>query len=234
MHRDLNGKRIVVVGATGGLGTEVCRALAAKGSQLVLVARDHDRLAALSVDGVLVVEDLTQRDAGKRIVDRAIDAYGGIDGIINVAGEVAFGPLSECTDEAMERMFAVHVLGPLRLIRAAIPHLAPGAFLANVSAVTAEYPTAGMLAYSASKAAITAADRALAKELRRNRISVIDLRPPHMNTELAQHAIEGKAPPLPPGLPPKTVAARLVRAIENDEPEVGSRDFSAHVSASAP
>lgn len=231
MHRNLNGKSIVVVGATGGLGTEVSRSLASKGSKLVLVARDHERLAALSLDGVLVEQDLTDRDAGQKIVDRAIDAYGGLDGIINVAGEVAFGPLSECSDEAMERMFSVHVLGPLRLIRAAIPHLAPGGFLANVSAVTAEYPTAGMLAYSASKAAITAADRALAKELRRSRISVIDLRPPHMNTELARHAIEGTAPALPPGLSPKEVAARVVRAIEDDEHEVGSRDFAAHGSA---
>lgn len=233
MRRDLRGKRIIVVGASGGLGAEVSRALAAKGCRLVLVARHRERLSALPVQGVLVERDLTERDAGQHIVDAAIEEYDGVDGIINVAGEVAFGPLRECSDAALERMFAVNVLGPLRLIRAAIPHLPSGGFVADVSAITAEQPMAGMVAYSASKAALTAADRALARELRRADISVIDLRPPHMETELPRHPIEGEAPPLPPGLSPREAAARIVIAIENDEREVSSKQFSAGAASPA-
>lgn len=208
------------------MGKEVCRALAAKGSRLVLVGRHRERLAALPVEGVVVEQDITERNAGELIVEAAVREYGGLDGVINVAGEVAFGPLSEASDEALERMFAVNVLGPLRLIRAAVPHLPSGGFIAEVSAITAEHPMPGMVAYSASKGALTAADLALARELRRAGISVIDLRPPHMETELPQHPIEGTAPRLPAGMSPKDVAARLVRAIEEDERDVGSREMA--------
>lgn len=179
----------------------------------------------MGLGGVLVEQDLTERDAGRKIVDAAVAAYGGVDGIVNVAGEVAFGPLSECSDEALERMFAVHVFGPLRLIRAALPHMPKGGFVANVSAITAEAPTAGMVAYSASKAALTAADRALARELHRAGISVVDLRPPHLQTDLSRHPIEGHAPRLSSGLSPKDAAERILRALENEEREVGSRQF---------
>lgn len=201
--------------------------MAAKGSRLALVARHRDRLEALGVDGLILEQDLVRPKAGDEIVESTVNEFGGIDGIVNVAGEVAFGPLRDCSDEALERLFAVNVLGPLRLIRAAIPHLSSGGFIAEVSAITAEYPTAGMVAYSASKGALTAADRALALELRKVGVSVIDVRPPHMETDLPRHPIEGTAPRLPTGIAPREVAERLVRAIEEDEREVGSRDFSA-------
>ncbi|MCU0266703.1 MAG: SDR family NAD(P)-dependent oxidoreductase, partial [Actinomycetia bacterium] len=93
------------------------------------------------------------------------------------------------------------------------------------SAVVAEHPTAGMAAYSASKAALTAHDVAVGRELRRAGIRVVDARPPHTQTGLAQRPLAGTAPRLPAGLAPDAVAARVVAAIEDDERDLPSAAF---------
>ena len=84
-----------------------------------------------------------------------------------------------------------------------------------------------MAAYAASKAALSAADQALSRELRRVGITVTDARPPHTETGLAQHPIAGTAPRLPEGLQPEVVARRIVEAIRAGEREVPAKAFAA-------
>jgi cyclic-di-GMP-binding biofilm dispersal mediator protein len=99
-------------------------------------------------------------------------------------------------------------------------------FIVNLSAVVAEQPTAGMAAYSASKAALTAYDTAAARELRRAGIRLIDARPPHTETGLAERPIFGPTPRLPRGLAPEDVAARVVAAILDDDSDLPSGAFA--------
>ena len=82
-----------------------------------------------------------------------------------------------------------------------------------------------MAAYAASKAALTAADRALARELRRSGVDVIDVRPPHTETGLAGRPLAGTAPRLPTGLDPDAVAGRVLDAIEAGRAELAATDF---------
>lgn len=130
-------------------------------------------------------------------------------------------------------------MGPVRLMRAAVPHLreavsagrdgggAPGgAFVLNVSAVIAESPVAGMAAYGATKAGLRSFDAAMARELRSARIRVIDARPPHTESGLADHPIAGTAPRLPRGLLPDDVARRLVDGIVAGERDLPSSAFT--------
>ncbi len=98
-------------------------------------------------------------------------------------------------------------------------------FFVNISAVVAESPFPGMVAYAASKAALTGADRALVRELRRQHIRVCDARPPHTETGLAGRAIAGVSPVLPEGLSPERVAERIVAAIEADETDIAAAQF---------
>jgi cyclic-di-GMP-binding biofilm dispersal mediator protein len=91
--------------------------------------------------------------------------------------------------------------------------------------VVAEQPLMGMSAYAASKAALTAADRALARELRRDGVLVCDARPPHTETGLASRPLAGTAPRLPQGLDPAQVAERIVQGIEANETEIPSTSF---------
>lgn len=224
-QRDLDGARIAVVGATGALGALVVAELAARGARLLVVGRDAERLAALGT-GTAVVADLGDATAGDAVAAAAREHLGGLDGLVNAAGVVAFGPLVDTPDEVVEELFLTNVVGPVFLLRRVLPLLEESqGFVAQVSAVVAEKPMPGMSAYSASKAALTAVAAALRTELRRARVDVIDLRPPHTETGLATRPLAGSAPQLPQGLEPADVARRIVEAIAGGETEVAAADF---------
>ncbi len=234
---ELDGRSVLVVGATGGLGRELVALLSSRGARLTLAGRSLERLAALPAPGAaMVAGDLAVPADPARFVAAAVEAHGGLDGVVNAAGVVAFGGLTDLDDATLERLFAVDVLGPLRLMRAAVPFLAAssaaggtgagGGFVVNVSAVVAEQPVANMVAYSAAKAALTAADVGLARELRRQKIHVLDARPPHTETGLAERPIAGVAPRLPQGLAAGAVAARIIAALEAGERDLPSAAFA--------
>lgn len=216
------------MGASGGLGAPIARQLADRGARVVLAGPHLDRLEALGITGAVTVPcDLRDSRAGDQVV-AAVAAHGGrLDGVVNAAGRVAFGNLVDTDDVVIEELFLINVLGPLWLIKRLVPLLqASRGFAVNVSAVVAEQPLPGMAAYAATKAALTAADRAIARELRRLGIHVCDARPPHTETGLATRPLAGVAPPLPTGLDPAAVAARIVAAIEADEAEVPAAAFA--------
>jgi cyclic-di-GMP-binding biofilm dispersal mediator protein len=224
MGRDLTDSVVLLAGASGGLGSAIGAELADRGASLTLIGRSPERLDALDLDGLRVVGDLADSSTGERAVEASLAAFGRVDGVVNAAGEVAFGRLADTTDDTLDRLVASNLLGPLRLVRAALPHIDHG-FVVNISAVVAEQPPAGMAAYAATKAALTATTVSLRRELRRQRIDVIDVRPPHTETGLAQRPLAGEAPSLPQGMAPEAVAARVVEAIIAGDREIGAADF---------
>jgi len=227
----LRGLSVLVCGASGGLGAPISRRLASEGAQLTLHGRDRGRLEALGIDASLVLGDLRRAETAELVTASAVDTYGRLDGLVVASGVVAFGPLGELPDDVLVDLFLVNTLAPIRLLRAALPHLTSSAsdgrspFVAQLSAVVAEHPTAGMAAYSASKAALTAYDAAASRELRRAGIRVIDARPPHTETGLADRPLAGTAPRLPTGLDPDAVAGRVVAALIDDERDLPSTEF---------
>lgn len=224
--RVLDGASIVVVGASGGIGRRIATQLAEQGARLTLVGRDMSALRSLDIDATLLSADLRDAEAGRSIVEAALGADDRIDGVVNAAGVVAFGSLADTDNAVIEDLFLTNVLGPLWLMRAALPALTESrGFIANISAVVAEQPLAGMAAYAASKAALTAADRALSRELRAAGVTVIDARPPHTETGLADRPIAGTAPKLREGLQPDAVAERIIAAIRAGEREVPAEAF---------
>lgn len=227
-ERNLDGASVIVMGASGGIGRRIATQLSEHGASLTLAARELAKLKAIGIDATLVAADLRDAEAGKAVVAAALAAYGRLDGLVNAAGVVAFGPLADTDDEVIEDLFLTNVLGPLWLMRAALPALTESrGFVANISGVVAEQPLAGMAAYAASKAALTAADRALARELRAAGITVTDARPPHTETGLADRPLTGVAPKLREGLQPDAVARRIVAAIIAGEREIPGDAFSA-------
>jgi short-subunit dehydrogenase len=229
MPRSLAGSTVLVAAATGGLGAPIAARLAAAGARVVAFVRSADRAAATGVPFAAVVTgDLRSSADAARAVAAAVEVAGGrFHGVVNAGGVVAFGPAADLDDDTLETLFAVNVFGPVRLVRAAAPHLAEGGFVATISAVVAETPVGNMAAYSASKAALTAFDVAVQRELRRSKVSVIDCRPPHTETGLATRPLAGTAPALPTGLTPEAVADRIVAAIVADEREVPASAFGA-------
>lgn len=237
MTVELDGARVLVVGATGGLGSGLARELVRRGARLVLGGRSAERLDALAGemgDGVAgtAVADLLQPDGPRRLVEAAVDVAGGLDGVVVAAGVVAFGPAADVDDDALDEVLVLNLLAPVRLLRAAVPHLEAAAsqerasFVVHVSAVVAEQPMAGMAAYTASKAALTAFDAAASRELRRRGVHLLDARPPHTETGLAGRPVAGEAPRLPPGLDPAAVARRIVDAVAAGERDLPASAFS--------
>jgi cyclic-di-GMP-binding biofilm dispersal mediator protein len=159
------------------------------------------------------------------VVATAIDSLGGLDGVVNAAGVVAFGPLDELDDAALDELVATDLVGPIRVIRTAVPYL-EGGFVVNITGVVADQPMAGLVAYSAVKAGLSAATQALGRELRRRGIQVLDARPPHTETGLAGRPISGTAPAMPVGLDPSIVARIIVDGIAS-----GARELPAEVFA---
>ena len=226
MTRDLTDSVVAVIGASGELGRRVAERLAASGARLVLVGRDDDRLASTGLDGPRVVGDITDAGLGDAVVKSATDAFGRLDGVVNAAGVVAFGPLLDAPEATIEELFLVDVLGPLWLTQKVLPALKESSgFIVSMSGVIAATPMAGMVAYSAAKAAMAAASLALVKELRRDHIQIIDVQQPHTETGLTTRAIAGTAPKFPPGADPDAVADRIVQAIRDGETLVKSDEF---------
>jgi len=227
-ERDLRGAVVAVVGASGGLGRPIVEALAARGAAVVLAGPHPDRLAevAPTPDALAVGLDIRRPQAGDDLVDAVSARFGRLDGLVVASGVVAFGTLADTDDDVVEELFLTNVLGPLWMVKRATPLLtASKGFVVLVSAVLAEQPLPGMAAYGASKAALSSAAGALTRELRRQGIGVVDVRPPHTETGLADRAIGGTAPRLPTGLDPRTVGERIVAAVEAGAREVPAAGF---------
>jgi short-subunit dehydrogenase len=106
------------------------------------------------------------------------------------------------------------------MVRAAVRRFDDGGTVAVLSAILADYPTAGMAAYTASKAGLSAWLTALRAELRRRGVAVFDVRPPHIETGLADRAIAGTAPPMKAGATVDEVAALIVEGIRTGRREL--------------
>ncbi len=226
--RDLAGAHVAVVGATGALGSRLVDRLADRGAVVTVVGRDEQRLLHHVRGGSVVVGDLTDDTLGDRLAATVEEHFGGrLDGLVNAAGVVAFGPVADLPDEVAEQLVLTNLVGPMWLLRRTLPLLrASHGFVAQITGVVAEESYPGMAAYGASKAGLAAASASLAQELRRDRVDVIDLRPPHTETGLAGRALAGQAPRMPPGLDPDAVADRMVTAIVERETVVGPAAFA--------
>lgn len=223
---EIRDKSVLVAGAGGALGSRLAHELAERGARLTLVGRSRRSLEDVGVAGAALVEaDLRLPSEADRAVREAIDAHGSLDGVINAAGVVAFGTAEDTSVDTIEELFMTNTFLPIFLIQSALPHLSEGGVILNLSGIVAEQPVAGMAGYSASKAALGAFGTALRRELRKRKITVIDARPGHTETGLADHPIAGEAPRFPPGHDPDRVVARLIAAIESDEPDLPPEAF---------
>ena len=222
----MHGRSVLVAGATGGLGSAIAANLGRRGATLTLVARDARRLAALGIEGHKVSLDLRDPRSCQEAVSATIAHAGGIDVVVNAVGIVAFGELDDLTFDTLEDLFMTNTFVPVVLAQAALRSMREGGVIVNISGVIAEQNLPGMAAYGASKAAVRSFDQAISREARRRKIRVIDARPPHTETGMARHPIEGQAPKMPAGLDPATVAATICDAIAGDVVDLPSSAFA--------
>ena len=223
---------VLVVGATGGLGAPISRQLAAEGAKLTLLGRDAGRLEALGLDATLVTGDLRETQTATNAVTAALSAHGRLDGLVVASGSWLSDRWQTSPTMRSLDLFLINTLALIRLLQAALPHLVASReagnspFVVNLSAVVAEQPTAGMAAYSASKAALTAYDSAAARELRRAKIRLIDARPHTRRPDWRTGPSRDRHRGYRTDSPPKTLPAGWSPRSRNDESDLPSGAFS--------
>jgi NAD(P)-dependent dehydrogenase (short-subunit alcohol dehydrogenase family) len=167
------GKAVIVTGATSGIGRAAAEAFAMEGAALVLTGRDTEALAQVQASigdagkrSVSCPADLADAGSADRIVAAAVDAFGGVDVLVNAAGIIASGSIESTSDAAWDEMMAVNLAAPFRLMRAAASHLsARKGAVVNVSSVNGLRAFPGLLAYNVSKAALDHLTRCAALDL---------------------------------------------------------------------
>jgi cyclic-di-GMP-binding biofilm dispersal mediator protein len=202
---ELSGKLILVTGANGGLGREIASQIEARGGYAL-------RTSGGECD-ITVAED-------RSVITQLVVDHGGIDGAVFASGVVGFGAHGTIPPGSVQHLVDVNTVGPLELMNDLLPHLRDGGAIVFITGAVVDFTTAGMAAYTAAKAGLSAACPVLRRELRSRKINVIDARPPHTETGLATRAIFGDAPKMKQGLEAEVVAKRLVDAIVNDENEL--------------
>lgn len=188
----LTGRRIVVTGASSGLGAHTVRRLAAEGASVVAAARRLDRLQQLTAEladapgpVVPVRADVTAARGCEDLVSAALDAFGGIDVLVNNAGGEVQGAIEQLALEDLEAMFRTNVSSIFLCVRAALPALrASRGTVVNIGSTVVARPPRHRFGYVASKGAVEAMTRALAVDLGRDGIRVNVIRPGIIPSEL--------------------------------------------------
>lgn len=188
----LAGKAAVVTGASKGIGASIAVHLARAGASVVVnyasnkdaAQRVLDEIAAAGGRAVAVQADMRRAEDIRRLFADAKKTFGRIDVLVNNAGVYAFRPLEDVTAEHYRQIFDLNVLGPLLATQEAVRHFGPdGGSIVNISSVVATLCPPTSSVYSASKAAVDALTRSLAKELGPRKIRVNSINPAMVETE---------------------------------------------------
>jgi 3-oxoacyl-[acyl-carrier protein] reductase len=151
-----------VTGASRGIGRETARQLAAEGAKVVLVARSGDALAEAASEceqaggeAATLVLDVTDPDAGERMVETANQHFGRLDVLVNNAGTARWRTIEEVPDEDWQAAWELNVMAPMRAMKAAIPPMTDRGWgrVVNVASTAGKRPSASMPEYSVAKSA---------------------------------------------------------------------------------
>ncbi|MFA5664552.1 SDR family NAD(P)-dependent oxidoreductase [Castellaniella sp.] len=163
--RQLEGRRIIITGASAGIGRATAELFARHGARLTLFDREPVDLA-LPLQNAMVL-DVTDELAVADAVARAAADMGGIDGLVNVAGVFPVARIEDTTLALWQRTLEVNATGPFLMLRAAVPHLraAGRSTVVNLGSASAIVPYGELGAYGASKGALSVASKVWAAEL---------------------------------------------------------------------
>ena len=228
--RRLDGKRILVTGASSGVGLETVRLLAAEGAYLALMARGGEALRRIAADhapdAIVLPVDLTDRAGVDAAVRDAVSQLGGLDIVVSNAAAAVFGHVLEVHSDDFDRTVAVTFGGAVNVIRAALPHLreSRGTVVATGS-LMARVPLPTWSSYSAAKHALRGFLNSLAIEEREQGtgVRVAMVHPGPIDTPLFAQASSatGRKPRVAPDAYAADVVARaLVEVAVRPRPEV--------------
>jgi NADP-dependent 3-hydroxy acid dehydrogenase YdfG len=199
MSNNIEGKVVVITGASSGLGEATARHLSAQGAMVVLGARRVERIQSLAEEltgsggkALAVAMDVTDSEQVKKLVDAAVETYGRVDVMLNNAGLMPHSPLERLKVEDWEQMIDVNIKGVLYGIAAALPYMKEqraGHFI-NVSSVAGHKVRAGGVVYAATKHAVRVISEGLRMEVKPYNIRTTVISPGAVATELVDKITE--------------------------------------------
>jgi short-subunit dehydrogenase len=201
-RRTIAGSRILITGASQGIGKALAEAATAHGAKVLVCARQIDLLLGLAQQirakgGIIEViqADITSPRDRQVMVETAEKAFGGLDILVNNAGIGATGHFADCGPERLRQLMEVNFFGVTEMTRAFLPMLKKGnkPAIVNISSIAGKRGIPARSEYSASKFAVQGFSEALRAELAKDGIDVIVVCPGLTQTNFSQNMIEQKA-----------------------------------------
>jgi short-subunit dehydrogenase len=228
MHRDLRGLRMIVTGASSGIGRCLAEEASQRGVQVALTARSAASIGALAAElikrggrALAIPADITSEADRAHLLDTVVKQFGGLDILVNNAGVAGWGHFASSSEHILRQTMEVNFFAPAELMRQAVPILLKGKTPAVVN-VASKCGRRGLPAwseYSASKFALCGLTEALRAEIARFGIDVLLILPGLTNSGLFGRLLrtEGRMKIEPAkGMSPATVAAGILRALERN------------------
>jgi NAD(P)-dependent dehydrogenase (short-subunit alcohol dehydrogenase family) len=233
MSYDLNGKHVLVTGASVGIGAGLAVGFARRGATVGICARRTDKLEAVlaqcrehAPDSRAWTIDLTELDALDAFAARVTDELGGVDVLVNNAGIPKRRTVSALDAETVEAVMAINYFSPIRLTLGLLPELAARAGrIVFISSVAARLSPPGEAAYAASKAAISAWAECMRVDLRDTEVGIHVVYPGIIDTELFTLPDNDPAPVSIEALPVEALVGPVLELIERGGFEVSVPDW---------
>jgi NADP-dependent 3-hydroxy acid dehydrogenase YdfG len=196
MESELSGRAIAITGASSGIGAACARMLAGAGASVALAARRADRLDELAGEieaaggtAVAIEADISQEEQANAFVRQAHERLGRLDGLVNNAGVMLLGPVTDADTADWRRMVDVNVLGLLYCTHAALPIMRDGGggHIVNLSSVAGRMAAFGSAVYNLTKWGVGGFSEGLRQEALNMNIRVTLIEPGFVDTELQGH-----------------------------------------------
>lgn len=210
MH--INGKVVLITGASEGIGAKCAAAFRERGARLALTARSQEKLElAGGPAAVVVAGDIVREETRRRVVEEALARFGQIDILVNNAGVGLYGPSWESEPHEFRALFDLNFFAPLEMTRLVLPHMRARrtGLIVNVGSIAGKLTLPWMNLYSATKSALGTFTEGLRMELMRDGVGTMLVCPGYVKTAFQQHTIRGSAP--------EAVARRRYMAITAEE-----------------
>ena|ERR1700728_1912121 len=219
---DIDGKVVLITGASEGIGAACAGAFRKRGARLSLVARSGEKLRAVGgPDALVIAGDVTLPEVRQAAVERTLDRFAAVDILVNNAGMGLYAPAWDAPLEDTRRLFELNFFAPLGMAQAVVPHMRKrrAGIIVNVSSIAGKVTLPWLTLYSASKYALGSLTDGLRMELARDGIHAMTVCPGYVRTDFQRHALGDGPPPKVArskqfAITPEQCAEAIVRGVE--------------------